>query len=252
MQQPAVPVRKIPAYKTFTRIAVAIVLVIACGIGGYYVTGLFTKPDVTQIALRANNDAVTDTLPDGSLVTINKHSGIIVPSVFKGKTREIKLTGEAFFNIAPDKNKPFIIHANGVTITVVGTSFNVRAVKGKAEVIVETGVVKVSNGRQTVKLLPKEKVTADTLIIGEKDTTADKLYSYYRSREFVCDNTPLKRLVEILNEAYDNHISIENSTIENLPITTVFKEEPLEHIITVITETLGITAEKNGNNYILR
>jgi len=250
--QAAAPVHKIPAYKSILRIAVAVVLVAASAIIGYMVTGLFTGKPVTQLAVQTSDNVMADTLADGSVVTMNKHSGIAYPSVFKGSTRELKLTGEAFFNIAPNKKKPFIIHVNNVTITVVGTSFNVRTVNGKTEVIVETGIVKVSNGRQTIQLQPKEKVVADSVDIYTKDTTADKLYNYYRSKEFVCDNTPLKRLVEILNEAYDSHISIENKALENLPITTVFKEEPLDHIMAVIAETLSIIVEKKDGAYILR
>lgn len=246
------PVRKMPAYKTVLRIAVAVILIVASGIIGYMVTGVFTAKPVTQLALQTTDNVLADTLTDGSVVTMNKHSEIKYPSAFKGNTREVKLTGEAFFTIAPDKKKPFIIHVNDIIITVVGTSFNVRTVNGKTEVIVETGIVKVSNGKEIVQLRPKEKVLADSAVIYTKDTAADRLYNYYRSKEFVCNNTPLKRLVEILNEAYGSHISIENKALENLPITTVFKEEPLDHIVAVIAETLSITAEKNNGEYILR
>lgn len=250
--QTIAPVRKLPVSKSILRIAAAVILIVASGIIGYTITGIFTATTVTQLAVQTTDNVLADTLADGSVVTINKRSGISYPSLFKKNTREITLKGEAFFNVAPNKKKPFIIHVNDVTITVVGTSFNVRTVNGKTEVIVETGIVKVSNGKQTVQLRPKEKVLADSMVIYTKDTTADKLYSYYRSKEFVCDNTPLKRLVEILNEAYGSHISIENKALENLPITTVFKEEPLDHIMTVIAETLSITAEKKAGEYILR
>lgn len=253
--EPVAPVKEIRAhfnYKKALGIAAAVLLVAACGIIGYIVTGLFTGKPVTQMAVNTKTNIIVDTLNDGSVVTINRHSGIVFPSVFKGNTREVKLDGEAFFNISPNKSKPFIIHTNDVTITVVGTSFNVRTVNGKTEVIVETGVVTVSNGKKTVQLKPKEKVFADSIEVYGKDTAADKLYTYYRSREFVCDNTPLKRLVEVLNEAYDDHISIENKAIENLPITTVFKEESLERILAVVSQTLDITVQKNNDTYILR
>lgn len=252
LTQTTAPVRKMPAYKTVLRIAVAVILIVASGIIGYMVTGVFTANPVTQLAVQTTGNVLSDTLTDGSVVTMNKHSEIKYPSAFKGNTREVKLTGEAFFTIAPDKKKPFIIHVNDITITVVGTSFNVRTVNGKTEVIVETGIVKVSNSKEIVQLRPKEKVLADSAVIYTKDTAADRLYNYYRSKEFVCNNTPLKRLVEILNEAYGSHISIENKALENLPITTVFKEEPLDHIVAVIAETLSITAEKNNGEYILR
>jgi transmembrane sensor len=249
-QQP-VTVKKINGYRSALRIAASIILVAGMGWLGYYVTGLFTGTPVKQLAVQTKNNVLIDTLTDGSVITVNKHSAVNYPSAFKGNTREITLTGEAFFNIAPDKNKPFIIHVNGIKVTVVGTSFNIRTVNGKTEVIVETGIVKVTNNKQTIQLTPKEKIVTDSVGMSTKDTTADKLYNYYRSREFVCDNTPLKRLVEILNEAYDTNIIIENKAIETLPITTTFKEEPLQHILTVISETLGVTVEKRQEQYIL-
>lgn len=251
-QQTPVPVKKLPAYKTTLRVAASIILVAGMGWLGYFVTGLFLGTPVKQLAVQTKNNVLIDTLTDGSVITMNKHSVVNFPSVFKGKTREITLRGEAFFNIAPDKNKPFIIHVNGLKVTVVGTSFNIRTINGKTEVIVETGIVKVTNKKQTVQLKPKEKVLGDSAAILVKDTTKDRLYNYYRSREFVCDNTPLKRLVEILNEAYDANIIIENKATENLPITTTFKEEPLEHILTIVSETLGVKVDKKQEQYILR
>ncbi len=252
LQRNIAPVRRVPAYKTVLRLAASVILIGAVGWAGYTVTGLFRVDQVNQLTVQTKNDVMIDTLTDGSIVTVNKRSAIHLPSAFKGKTREITLTGEAFFNIAPDKNKPFIIHTNGIAVTVVGTSFNIRTVNHKTEIIVETGIVKVSNDKLTVRLMPKQKVFADSTVISIKDTAADKLYSYYRSKEFVCDNTPLNRLVEILNEAYDADIIIENKAIENLPITTIFKEEPLQQILAVISETLGVRVDKKPGQYILR
>ena len=96
-------------------------------------------------------------MPDGSVITVNKNSTLSYPSEFKGKTREVALNGEAFFKVTPNKEKPFIIHVNDVTVRVVGTSFNIRSEKGKTEVIVETGIVQVTKNKRTVSLLPKRK-----------------------------------------------------------------------------------------------
>ena len=81
------------------------------------------------------------------------------PASFKGKTRSIKLKGEAFFNVAPDKEKPFIIDVNDVQVKVVGTSFNVRSYNGITEVIVETGIVQVTKAGETTELRAGERTT---------------------------------------------------------------------------------------------
>ena len=231
----------------------AVFLVVAFGLVTYFIINKNTARQFAVINIESAEKILTDTLPDGSVITVNKNSKLSYPSKFNGNAREITMEGEAFFTIAPDKTKPSIIHVNDITVKVVGTSFNIKSVNGKTEVIVETGIVQVTRQNSTVELAPGQKVVTainDASIV--KDSATDKLYNYYRSKEFICDNTPLKRLVDILNEAYSAHIIIENKSLENLPITTVFKDETLENILNVISETLGITIEKNGEQVILK
>lgn len=238
--------------KNWLRIAAAVLVVVCAGWLGYQ---FFTKNNGAQIAavsLSSLDKVVTDTLPDGSVITVNKHSTLSYPSTFDGNTREVALNGEAFFKVAPNKAKPFIIHVNDVVVQVVGTSFNIKSEKGKTEVIVETGIVKVTKNKHTLNLLPKEKVVTqwqDSTLV--KDTVQDQLYNYYRSKEFICNHTPLQTLVQTLNEAYNSNIVIENDILKDLPITTVFKDESLENILTVISETFNIKIDKKDNKIIL-
>ncbi|MFC0772471.1 FecR family protein [Terrimonas alba] len=204
------------------------------------------------ISVASANEVKKDTLPDGSVATLNKHSVLSYPSSFKGKTRKVVLKGEAFFNVVPDKTKPFIIDVNDVQVKVVGTSFNVRSVNGAAEVIVETGVVQVTKNGVTVELRAGEQtslVNADTSL--QKRETEDKLYNYYVSKTFVCDNTPLWKLVEKLNEAYDARIRIEKESLRKLPLTVTFDQESLDTILDIISQTLMIKVSKKENEIIL-
>lgn len=73
-------------------------------------------------------------LPDGSKVWLNALSSITYPTAFVGKDRKVSIVGEAFFEIAKDKEKPFIVQANNEKITVLGTSFNVNAYKDESVV----------------------------------------------------------------------------------------------------------------------
>jgi transmembrane sensor len=136
---------------------------------------------------------------------------------------------------------------------VVGTSFNIRSAGGETEVIVETGVVQVTRNGKTVELGPKEKV-----VVAQRDTTLKKeveteaLYNYYRTREFVCDNTPLWKLVEVLGEAYGVNIVIDRPALRTLPLTTTFNNESLDHILEVISMTFDIKVEREGGNIHLR
>lgn len=142
-----------------------------------------TAPKPQPIAILKSittNQIKVDTLPDGTTITQNKNSALNYPATFAGRTRNIELTGEAFFNVKHDPGKPFIIKVNDVLITVLGTSFNVKSTGKITEVIVETGVVSVTRKQQTVTLYPGEKITTiETGPVFKKEQIKDKGYRYY-------------------------------------------------------------------------
>ena len=236
--------RRIPTLR------VAALLLLAVGAGWLLRQWL---PADKAVSLQSYAAVVRDTLSDGSVVTLNKNSALSYSSRFSGDTRNVGLQGEAFFNVAPDKSKPFVIHVNDVTIKVLGTSFNVRSSRGHTQVIVETGVVQVSRRQKSVLLHSTERVD-----IAENDSTittqavSDKLYNYYRSKEFVCDNTPLWKLAEVLEEAYGTHIVIERPELRALPLNATFNDESLDTVLGVISKTFNIKYEKTANQVILK
>jgi ferric-dicitrate binding protein FerR (iron transport regulator) len=208
---------------------------------------------VSMATIQATNNVKSDSLPDGSVVTLNKHSQVSFPEQFTGGKRVLQLNGEAFFHVKPNKKKPFEVHTNNVTITVVGTSFNVRSRGDTTEIIVETGIVEVATEKQTVVLKAGQKaITGITESILQKQTNTDQLYNYYRSRKFVCEETPLWKLVEKLNEAYDVQIVFENDALRNMPLTTTFDNEPLDNILNIIKSTFNISVAKEKGKIILR
>jgi transmembrane sensor len=237
-----------PIRRSFTWLRIAAVLLITAGAWSFY--NLFDGYNTIE----ARELVRTETLPDGSEVTLNRHSVISYQKDFSGKSRHVLLeNGEVFFEVQPDTLKPFIIEAGEVSVLVLGTSFNVKHTDLLTEVIVETGKVQVSLGDQHLELQPGEKVRlTDADPVLRKQANTDKLYNYFRSNLFVADNTPLWRVVEVLNEAYDIHIVIEDPEIRNLPLSTTFKNEPIDNIIHIITETFKISAVYEDGKIILK
>jgi len=233
---------------SWARAAAMLTLIVVSGALIYFLKRNHNEMIVAQ----ANGKVVTDTLSDGSVVVLNKNASLSYPQDFTGNTREVVLNGEAFFTITPNKTKPFIIKANGVSIRVVGTSFNVKTGKDKTEVIVETGIVEVSKKNNSIKVKPHEKAVVLKNQNPEKESNTDELYNYYRTKEFVCNDTPLWRLADILQEAYGVPIRIENDSIRNKQINTTFRDESLDHILTVVSETLGVTVEKTNAGVVLK
>lgn len=232
---------------------VAALVILTFGIGLLVYNFLPKGETVKLIAVRSTDAVLSDTLPDQSVITLNKNSQITYNSTFEKDSRTVTLKGEAFFNVTPDKNKPFIIHVNDITVKVLGTSFNIRTKGTVTEVIVETGVVQVIKNKKTVLIQPKEKVLLqqhDTILA--KERVKDELYNYYRSKEFVCDNTPLWKLVEVLNEAYASNITIERKSLRALPLTTTFNNESLETILQIISVTFSIEIERRGDQILLK
>ncbi len=105
----------------------------------------------------------TITLPDGTRIRLNAASTLIFPEVFSAKTRQVSLIGEAFFQVAKDPSKPFIIHTGRFSTTVLGTSFNINAYPSTDEikVAVVTGKVFVEDmegtgARKSLTITPEE------------------------------------------------------------------------------------------------
>ncbi|HVK49878.1 MAG TPA: FecR domain-containing protein, partial [Pseudobacter sp.] len=132
-----------------TRVAAAVIMLVGVAALLYYILVPFRT--TKQVVLAATAETKAETLPDGSVITLNKNSTISYAAAFKGDKRNVKLSGEAFFQVKPDISKPFIVTINDVTITVLGTSFNVKSINGKTEVIVESGLVKVEHDTRSVQ-----------------------------------------------------------------------------------------------------
>lgn len=239
-------VKRIPSWVSIA----ALFLLVASAVIFYFVG----KPaPVQQLVVRSGTTVHTDTLPDGSVVTLNKNSSLSYPNQFKDSVRRVILNGEAFFDVAANKKQPFIILVNDVQIRVVGTSFNVRSNRKETHVVVETGLVQVSKKNNTVLLKPKEEMVIqkeDSVL--QKTIVKDALYNHYRTKEFVCDNTPLWKLAEVLNEAYGVNIIIANKDLRQLPLTTTFSDESLDNILTIIGETFSIKVEKDKDQIVLK
>lgn len=245
------PVRSMNTGFMKRMMAVAAVLILAVA-----VWFLFIKPEdqieIAMVEKKTTTQTAIDTLSDGSVITLNKNTEISYPEKFSGKTRNVKMKGEAFFSVKPDKTKPFIINANDVTITVVGTSFNVKNYDSSTQIIVESGIVRVSYKNKIIELVKGEQVMIkkDETDL-EKVKTKDSLYNYYRSHAIICNATPLPDVVRTLNEAYNVNIVLQDASLQQLQISTTFKNEDIDTIISIIQQTFDLRVTKEGSNYSL-
>src|SRR5215213_7346933 len=145
--------------------------------------GISSKAIDNTVSTNAGKASVS--LPDGSKVWLNGDSKITYDGDLKGKTREIFLAGEAFFEIAKDKTRPFIIHTRTINLKVLGTAFNVRSyendketeaalVHGSIEVTLRNNPDKKIILKPGEKLLVKNSLTGDTLSKYKKSEISDE------------------------------------------------------------------------------
>jgi len=245
IETPAKTSPKKKALFSLARMAAAVLLV--------GVVGLYFYINNRPVVLLAQQSVRQATLPDQSVVTLNKHAVLRFPQSFNQKERKINLEGEAFFEVTKNKEKPFEVEVNGVLVKVLGTSFNIKSKHSATEIIVETGRVQVTANGQTIELLPGQKVK---VYKGSTDLNIEEntglLYNYYRSQELICNNTPLIQLVETLNDAYDADIQIARADLAQQRITTRFQLTELDKILEVVAATLNISVIHKEGKIILQ
>ncbi|TKG93566.1 DUF4974 domain-containing protein [Puteibacter caeruleilacunae] len=184
-------------------------------------------------------------LPDGTNVSLNSSSTLKYPEEFSRDTREVFVEGEAFFDVEPDKNKPFIIRAGNSLIRVLGTSFNVRAIPGQdtVEVIVRTGRVELISeaGTEKEKLVTLNKGEVGTYSAKSKrvQKRQNKNINYlsWKTHRLIFKETPLTEVVKHIEAVYHVDLSIADDHIKTKKLTAQFDQQPLSFVLKVISMT---------------
>ncbi|MEL7585258.1 MAG: FecR domain-containing protein [Prolixibacteraceae bacterium] len=199
-------------------------------------------------------------LPDGSAVTLNHGTRIDYPDEFRNDIREILIEGEAFFEVSPDPERPFVIHAGKATIKVLGTSFNVNAYPANesVEVIVETGKVQITKtkpdatGDREIILDPGERGVLMTINDELRKSRNDNPnFLAWKTREFVFVKTSLKEVIEQLNKVYHVQVKAKDTHVEKLLLTARFEGRSLDFILKVISMTHNLQIEQVDEDYVL-
>lgn len=197
-------------------------------------------------------------LPDGTKVTLNHNSKITFPDEFSGNTREITLSGEAFFEVNPNPEKPFIINTKSASIRVLGTSFNVYAYNNvpTVEVMVKTGKVELFDNQTVdhainnkVLLLPGEKGVLnkhDGKIIKEGTFNHNNLS--WITQEIKFDYSTLRDVVSTLQRTFNLQIEVDPNVDQNLQLSATFTRQKPDYIMNVVAMTFNLKYEKTGNN----
>ncbi len=177
------------------------------------------------------------TLKDGTKVWLNAKTKLSFPDSFSGKTREVKLDGEAFFEVAHDKTKPFIVDAGKYQVKVLGTKFNLRTYPETEifETSLLEGSVEINLGsKRGVMLKPNERISNvdGSMVISPIDNTDDFLW---KDGIINFDNLTFPEIVHKLELYYDTKIEVKNNKILGNHFTGKFRvKDGIEHILEVL------------------
>lgn len=245
----------------FYKYAAILVVAVLLGTLGYYIGFNSQNTDFFSEVIAAEEQVVNEfILPDGSMVALNSNSKLKFPKQFKDDVREIFIEGEAFFDVKPNPDKPFIIHAGNAQIKVLGTSFNVCAYPNTetVEVIVKTGKVQVnnvnpelSNDNSEVVLVPGEKGTLfNTTNVLEKALNSDPNYIAWKTRDLVFNEVPLKEVFKNLEKVYHVDIQVSDPKLNDLLLEAQFDHKPIDFVLNVIQITFDLDLKKENEQFI--
>ncbi len=188
-------------------------------------------------------------LPDGSHIWLNSGSVLKYPNSFRGRLRQVELTGEAYFDIARDPHRPFIVNAGTVNIEVKGTKFDVinYADDPQLEVILESGQVSLYSGhngenKPIVSMKPGERATynksLNTTSINKVDV---EKYTLWKDGVLIFRDDPIYEVTKKLSHKFNVDIELQNPDINEYVYTATFINESLIQIL----ELLKISAPLN-------
>lgn len=204
-----------------------------------------------MVQLASADEKLEKTLEDGSQVTLNENSVLKYPESFETTVREVELKGEAFFDVAKMRQKPFVIRTKKASITVLGTSFNVASnPNADTRVYVESGRVKLESraveDSSYVVLEPGMTgvVNKAGKVFIEEAGSSDALFWVDNRLSF--EKTPLPEVLKVLERSYKIRFTSLDSRLEKCLLTARFREDSVQNILSVIEATFNVHFKING------
>ncbi|HOX83906.1 MAG TPA: FecR family protein [Chryseolinea sp.] len=237
------------------KIAASISVLLVTCIAIYFI-GKYSEASSVKISLSerttSEGEKTTITLSDGSIIQVNANSTFKFPQTFSRSKREVYLKGEAFFEVAKDSLRPFIVHTGNLATQVLGTSFNINTKGNQIAVSVATGKVSVSHENETQLLLPNEKITysilRDQMIKSPANLEHDLAWI---SNTLIFEDMQLGEAAKMLEQNFKVKIIFENSVLKNCLITGKYKNTSLNKILDAISFSTGIQFKIIGKQVTL-
>ncbi|GAF05016.1 FecR family protein [Saccharicrinis fermentans] len=238
--------------KRLYKYAAVILLLILAGAVLYFGRG-HNKEILLTSVFAGRGDVTSVVLPDSSRVWLNAGSTLIYPSDYGLHTRAVSLEGEGFFSVQKDKDHPFVVSANQVDVTALGTSFNVESYDRNNKVVVtlEEGSVKTVCGSDEKIQTPGTQVIVsnDKMEMIEVDT---ELFTAWHLGEIKFKDESLLNIAHQLERIYDVTINFASDSIKNYRYRgTIDIENPLIKTLDILQLSTNIEYEIDDKHILL-
>lgn len=199
------------------------------------------------------------TLSDGTVVTMGPGSKLSYPSQFKDACRNVSLEGQAYFEVAKNREKPFIVNAGCMHITALGTAFEVfnYADNDLAETILENGKVEVvfeqEHYKQKTLLLPNEMVFfhKNKLEFSLHQIDAQKAVAWHEDKFLCFEKATLSAILPRLEQWYGRTIYYDVDKLPTAEFSFKVRDESIEAIFSLMKRSIKLDFKKKDENYIL-
>ena len=211
--------------------AAAAVLLAIAGYG----TWRYLQPDecCESVYKTAYSEIRTETLPDGSDITLNANTEIRFTSDWKaGTDREVWISGEAFFHVksTPTQDK-FIVHSGNFDVIVTGTQFNVVNRDARNNVLLKSGKVTVRGpGGEEVFMNPGDflEYAANGL---QKKIVSESPVIAWKERKLIFEKTPMKEVAASITEVYGIKVMLPDDSVAAIPVSGIFPNDNLDILL---------------------
>ncbi|MDE6819744.1 FecR family protein [Bacteroides acidifaciens] len=240
--------RKAEAYNLLMRYAafLAIPLLLATLTLGYLYLNE-PEPEVKYAEVTSTMGTVVRyELPDHSVVWLNSGSKLRYPTVFKKNNRNVELTGEAYFQVEADPERPFYVNTpNGLSVYVYGTQFNVAAYENDdyIETVLEKGKVNVvtPGGQETITLLPGEQLLYDKQTSQAVRNQVDVYGKVaWKEGKLIFRNASLEEIIKRLERHFNVDIEFNNNTGKEYTYRATFRTETLTQILDYLAKSANL------------
>lgn len=245
---------------TWARLAAAAIVIAIAGSIVYLLLpsgGGHSQPSPTSTLADSRPLIRNITLPDGSKVVLQANSQLDYPASFDGKTREVTLTGEAFFDVAHNAARPFIIHSGKIKTTVLGTAFNIKAWPSDKEVIVTVtrGKVKVEDDSRVLGIItPDQQISFNTQSEETKQSAVNATQeTSWKEEAYTMNDMTLEEALTEIQVRYGTIIELASGeNAGNCRFTTSFKQdESLDYVLNVICKIYRASWNRKENRIII-